>query len=69
MKPQHPKIGAVVLAAGMSSRMGEPKQLLRLGERTVLGQTLENLRAAHVEEIALALGFAAERSRGGYRLS
>ena len=54
------RIGAVVLAAGMSSRMGEPKQLLRLGERTVLGQTLDNLRGSHIEQIVLVLGFAAE---------
>jgi molybdenum cofactor cytidylyltransferase len=54
------RIGAVVLAAGTSSRMGEPKQLLRLGGRTVLGQTLENVRAACVEQIVLVLGFSAE---------
>ena len=40
--------------------MGEPKQLLRLGVRTVLGQTLDNLRRARVEEIVLVLGFSAE---------
>jgi molybdenum cofactor cytidylyltransferase len=40
--------------------MGEPKQLLRLGARTVLEQTLENLRGARIEEIVLVLGFAAE---------
>ncbi len=60
MHSRHSHIGAVVLAAGMSSRMGQPKQLLRLGERTVLAQTLENLRGTHVEEIVLVLGFAAE---------
>lgn len=54
------RIGAVVLAAGMSSRMGEPKQLLRLGQRTVLEQSLENVRGARVQEIILVLGFAAE---------
>jgi len=54
------RIGAVVLAAGTSSRMGEPKQLLRLGERSVLGRTLENLRGACVEQIILVLGSAAE---------
>jgi molybdenum cofactor cytidylyltransferase len=57
---EHSSIGAVVLAAGMSSRMGESKQLLRLGGRTVLQQTLENLRGARVDEIILVLGFAAE---------
>jgi molybdenum cofactor cytidylyltransferase len=62
MKVQHRiRIGAVVLAAGTSSRMGEPKQLLRLGERTVLGQTLDNLRNTHIEQIVLVLGFVAEK--------
>ncbi len=60
MAPQHDRMGAVVLAAGMSSRMGELKQLLRLGERTVLQQTLENLRGTRVDEIILVLGFAAD---------
>lgn len=54
------KTGAVVLAAGMSTRMGELKQSLRLGERTLLGQTLENFRSARVDEIVLVLGFAAD---------
>ena len=40
--------------------MGEPKQLLPLGGRTVLGQTLANLRGTRVEQIVLVLGFAAE---------
>jgi molybdenum cofactor cytidylyltransferase len=60
MQSRNSQIGAVVLAAGMSSRMGEPKQLLLLGERTVLGQTLENIRGARVDEIVLVLGFVAE---------
>jgi len=40
--------------------MGEPKQLLRLGEQTVLGQTLNNLRRSRVQEIVLVLGAAAQ---------
>jgi molybdenum cofactor cytidylyltransferase len=55
-----PRIGAVILAAGMSSRMGEAKQLLRLGERTLLDQVIENVRAAGVCDIILVLGHAAE---------
>ena len=54
------RIGAVILAAGMSSRMGEAKQLLRLGGNTVLGQVVENVRGAEVDEIVLVLGHAAE---------
>ena len=49
-----------MLAAGMSRRMGTPKQLLRLGENTLLGHTLENVRQSQAGEIILVLGFAAE---------
>jgi molybdenum cofactor cytidylyltransferase len=45
----NPRIGAVILAAGMSSRMGEAKQLLRLGGSTLLGQVLENVRSSRVD--------------------
>jgi molybdenum cofactor cytidylyltransferase len=53
------RVAAIILAAGKSTRMGEPKQLLRLGERTVLERTLENVRAAGVDEIVLVLGSSA----------
>jgi molybdenum cofactor cytidylyltransferase len=53
------RVAAIILAAGKSTRMGEPKQLLRLGERTVLERTLENVRAARVDEIVLVLGSSA----------
>ena len=56
----HSRIGAVILAAGMSSRMGETKQLLRLGERTLLEEVLENVRAAGVNDAVLVLGHAAD---------
>jgi molybdenum cofactor cytidylyltransferase len=54
------RVGAVVLAAGMSTRMGEAKQLVRFGNNTLLGQTLESVSGAHVDEVVLVLGFAAE---------
>jgi MobA-like NTP transferase protein len=40
--------------------MGEAKQLLRLGAKTVLGQVVENARGSGVDEIVLVLGHAAE---------
>jgi len=49
--------------------MGEAKQLLRLGESTVLGQTLENVRRAGVDEIVLVLGSSAEAIRQQLPLS
>jgi molybdenum cofactor cytidylyltransferase len=53
-------IGAVILAAGMSSRKGEAKQLLRLGEHNLLDQVVENVRGSRVEEIIVVLGHSAE---------
>jgi molybdenum cofactor cytidylyltransferase len=52
-------VAAIVLAAGMSRRMGTPKQLMRIGGETILGRTLRNLRASAVSEIVLVLGHAA----------
>lgn len=57
------RVSAVVLAAGQSARMGEPKQLLRLGDETILQRTLENVRGAAVDEVVLVLGFAADQIR------
>jgi molybdenum cofactor cytidylyltransferase len=53
-------VSAIVLAAGMSRRMGTPKQLLRIDGKTVLEHTLKNVRASNVNEIVLVLGHAAE---------
>jgi molybdenum cofactor cytidylyltransferase len=53
-------VSAIVLAAGMSRRMGTPKQLLRMGGETILGRALKNVRASAVSEIVLVLGHAAE---------
>jgi molybdenum cofactor cytidylyltransferase len=58
---QESRVSAVVLAAGMSRRMGTPKQLLRIGGETILGHTLKNARASAVQEIVLVLGHAAEK--------
>lgn len=59
------RIGAVILAAGMSSRMGKAKQLLRLGEHTLLEQVVENVRGSRVDEIIVVLGHAAETIKAG----
>jgi len=57
------RVGAVILAAGKSTRMGEAKQVLRLGEITMLEQTLENVRGAGLDEMVLVLGSSAEAIR------
>jgi molybdenum cofactor cytidylyltransferase len=57
-------ISAILLAAGTASRMGSQKQLVRLGDRTLLGHSLRNLRAARrVSEIVVVLGASAEEIR------
>jgi molybdenum cofactor cytidylyltransferase len=54
------RVSAVVLAAGMSKRMGSVKQLLRLGDKTLLETVLDNLRASQVDEIVVVLGGSAQ---------
>src|SRR5271170_129136 len=63
------RVGAVILAAGRSTRMGEAKQLLPLGESTVLEQTLRNVRGAAIDEIVLVLGSSAETIRQRLRIT
>lgn len=47
----------VVLAAGTSSRFGEPKQLLKLGGKSVLEWTLNACTGSKLERIYLILGY------------
>ena len=61
--PLNQPVSAVILAAGTSSRMGQAKQLLALGESTVLAHTLAHVRAAAFHEIILVLGASAESIR------
>jgi len=49
-------ITALVLAAGLSRRMGTNKLLLPLGERTVLGQVIAVLQACRLDEIVVVTG-------------
>jgi molybdenum cofactor cytidylyltransferase len=77
-KNPKPRVSAVILAAGKSSRMGTPKQLLPVGageplkpgepreasaRETLLGRVVENVRRSRVEEIVVVLGHAAEEIR------
>lgn len=50
-------ISAVVLAAGLSSRMGQLKPLLPFGESTVIEQIVSVLDACSVEEILVVTGY------------
>jgi molybdenum cofactor cytidylyltransferase len=56
-------LAGIVLAAGESRRMGQPKQLLPFGERTILERVVDTLLAAGVGEVVVVLGHMAERVR------
>jgi molybdenum cofactor cytidylyltransferase len=51
---------AIVLAAGLSSRMGRFKLTLPWGDRTVIGQVVGTLEAAGVDEIIVVIGNRAD---------
>lgn len=55
------KIGALVLAAGESKRMGESKLLLPFGQRTIIETVIGSVIKSKVDEILVVLGSEAER--------
>lgn len=54
-------ISAIILAAGESKRMGQPKMGLPWGKTTVLGQVISTFQTAGIEDIVVVLGGARER--------
>ncbi len=54
-------ISAILLAAGLSSRMGQSKLLLPWGGTTVLGQVVSTFAAAGMEAIIVVTGGAREQ--------
>lgn len=50
------KIGAVVLAAGLSQRMGKPKMILPWGNTSVIGQVVNILMNSDLDEIVVVTG-------------
>src|ERR1700722_15477383 len=53
-------VAAVVLAAGGSSRLGEPKQLVRLGEENLLERAVRVAREVGCWPVVVVLGASAE---------
>lgn len=56
-------IAGIVLAAGLSRRMGRAKLLLDWGGRPVIRRAVEQVRAGGVGELIIVLGHAAEAIR------
>jgi molybdenum cofactor cytidylyltransferase len=51
---------AIILAAGESRRMGQPKQLLPFGDKTMLECVIDAFATPRVDEIRVVLGYKAD---------
>jgi len=61
-------ISGVILAAGGSSRMGRPKQLLPLAGRPLLQHVVDRASGSELGEVLLVLGAQARRVRAGLEI-
>ncbi|MCB0942157.1 MAG: NTP transferase domain-containing protein [Mycolicibacterium sp.] len=57
------RVTGVVLAAGRSRRLGQPKQVLPYRDSTVLGETLRMARRCGFDQLIVTLGGAADEVR------
>lgn len=55
-----PDLGAIVLAAGGSTRMGRPKQLLPIAGKTLIRRTAETALSAGCDPVVIVLGASAD---------
>src|SRR3954447_19574703 len=62
-------VSGLVLAAGGSSRLGQPKQLLPYDGTTLLGRVLDNARACGFDQLLVALGGSAREARAAGALT
>lgn len=65
MSQEKEKVAGLLLAAGASTRMGQPKQLLRVGEETLLDRILAEALGSDLELTVLVLGHQAQDIREG----
>ena len=54
--PHKKQTAGIILAAGMSLRFGQPKQLLELGDKTLLEWVLDAALASRLAKVVLVLG-------------
>ncbi len=56
-----PSITGILLAAGLSTRMGVPKQLLPFGESTIVETVVDNMLNAKFTQVIVIVGHCAEQ--------
>jgi molybdenum cofactor cytidylyltransferase len=54
--PHKKQTAGIILAAGMSLRFGQPKQLMRLGDKSLLEWVLDAALASRLAKVVLVLG-------------
>lgn len=60
MSLEEKRVAAVILAAGLSSRMGDFKPLMNLGGQTVLSRCVESFRDAGIGHVVVVTGHRAQ---------
>jgi molybdenum cofactor cytidylyltransferase len=68
-RPSSERVAGLVLAAGGSRRLGQPKQLLPYGETTLLGHVLGTARACAFDQLVCVVGGGAGPIRDAVDLS
>ena len=61
------KIAVIILAAGGSTRMGKPKQLLAVHTTTLLGITIKNALLCEAEKVFCVLGSEFKKVKGSLK--
>lgn len=59
--PDNRSVAAIVLAAGLSTRMGQPKLVLPWGTHTVIEQVIKSLNFGGISEVVVVTGGAREQ--------
>ena len=63
------RVGAVITAAGLSSRMGDFKQLMKIGPYSMIEHVIFNFKQAGIEDVVIVTGYKADKiikSLAGY---
>lgn len=63
MNRDRERIAGLILAAGASTRMGQPKQLLRVGGKTLIERVVSEALKSDLDTVVLVLGHRAEEIR------
>ncbi|MCG9127247.1 nucleotidyltransferase family protein [Candidatus Poribacteria bacterium] len=56
----HPKITGILLAAGLSTRMGRPKQLLPFATSTIIETVIDNIVSSNFDDVRVVLGHCSQ---------